>query len=536
MSTTLHALRTEPPWAGVLRWFVLQAERLTPWIAGAALTAFGALGIAKAFYKPFWLDEIMGVLIAKTSVSSDIWAICKSGADNQPPFYHYAMRSSVRLFGNDALGMRIPSIVGYILFCLSLYWFVGRRTSRLYGLIAMLLAGTTGCWEYATEARPYALVLACTGIAAVCWQSIALDKSRRFMLFALGLSLACAFSLHYYSLLLLAPFLIAECFRSYKRRVLDFPVWLALTAPVLALIPYLPVIQATRVNSGIANPYYARPALYGSFLGYAFQFLAPSLVALIGIGCIYVLFRILVYSPQSQTRDGQISNREELIPELVLLFSLACVPILAIALSKFITHIFFNRYAIGSMFGIVALISIGMWLAFSGRKEPALSIALVLSAVLAHTAAGEMMQIRGERGHPIQAAILRRIPADALRNDLPIVAAGPNEFMDLSYYGDRALRKRLFYLSSEESAKRILGFTFLERMMIGSAPYFGTQVVDYNAFLNAHRSFYVFGSPQWWLYPQLIRDGAQLQMLQGGPVDSQGGYADLFFFGQMPSR
>jgi hypothetical protein len=257
---------------------------------------------------------------------------------------------------------------------------------------------------------------------------------------------------------------------------------------------------------------------------------------MIGIGCIYVLFRIAIYSPQPELPDAETWKRKELLPEMVLVLGFACVPILAIGLSKFVTHIFFNRYAIGSMFGIVALITIAIWLAFSGRKEPSLAVVLILATVFTHTAAAELSQVRAERANPAQVAEERRIPVSALRDDLPIVAAGPNEFMDLSYYGDQALRKRLFYLSSEESARRILGFTFLERMMIGSAPYFGTQVIDYKRFIGAHRNFYVLGGPQWWLFTQLLADGAQVQMLQGGAMDNQAGFADFFFRVQMSSR
>ncbi|MBV9678722.1 MAG: hypothetical protein JO185_20470, partial [Acidobacteriaceae bacterium] len=154
MLKTEITLETPPNAQRGLKWLASQADHFAPWIMASILAMMGMLGIVKAYYKPLWLDEIMGVLIAKLPLKSDIWAICKAGVDNQPPLYHYAMRASIQFFGNDALGTRVPSLVGYLLFSLCLYWFVSRRASRLYGLAAMLFPWTTRCWYYATEGRP----------------------------------------------------------------------------------------------------------------------------------------------------------------------------------------------------------------------------------------------------------------------------------------------------------------------------------------------------------------------------------------------
>jgi hypothetical protein len=533
-TTDIHAI--ERAFARNLARFAAWAERFAPWIASAVLAGIVFIAVVNARFKPLWLDEIMGVMIAKLPSTADIWEICKSGADNQPPLYHYAMHASIRLFGNDELGLRLPSIAGYALFCVSLYWFVGRCTSRLYGLIAMLFPCLTKSWYYATEGRPYALVLACAGAAALCWQSVIRDYKRRWMLFGLGLTLACAFNLHYYSALLFVPFAIAELVRTYETRIVDRAVWLALTAPFLVLLPYLPIIRESRVKSGIPDAYFARPGWYGSLDNFANQVLGSSLVALVAISCIYLIFQMLELSAQAEPEKPDAPKQTTFIPETILVLGFTCLPIFGIALSKFVTHIFFIRYVMAAVFGIAALIAIGLWRAFSGRREPALAVLLILAGVFVHAGVWDLKQAMAQQVNPPKAALQHVIPSTALGDNLPIVVADPDEFMMFSYYVDGPLHQRVYYVSSEELAMRFVGFTFLERMMIASAPYFGTKVIDYNTFVATHPKFYVLGGTQWWFVPKLISEGAHLQLLKAGPSDKGGGSSEPFFFVETARR
>jgi drug/metabolite transporter superfamily protein YnfA len=362
-----------------------------------------------------------------------------------------------------------------------------------------------------------------------------MEEKRKLALFGLSVSLAVAFSLHYFSPVLIAPFAFAELVRTYKQRRPDFPVWLALAVPFFVLIPLIPVILATRVNTGVPFAWYARPSLYGSLESFASQFLSPSLVALIGLNCIYLVYKILW--PGRTADFAAISKLKELRPDAALILGLTSLPVFAVLLAKFVTHVFFNRYAATGMIGIVALIAAGIWLAFSGRKGPALAAMLVFAGVFAHTAYYDLKSAQIQRMNLLRGVTIKRIPSAARNDHLPIVAAGPNEFMDLTYYGDRALRDRLYYVSSEQSAVRIMGFSFLERMMIGPAPFFGTQVKNYDDFLQAHPKFYLFGGPNWWLYPKLFADHARIQILQAGLTDQFGDYADfLCLVDTQPSR
>ncbi|MFL6449322.1 MAG: glycosyltransferase family 39 protein [Bryobacteraceae bacterium] len=387
--------------------------------------------MVKARYKPFWLDEIITLSIAKLPRISDIWALCRSGAEYQPPLYHYLMRASIRLFGSDELGIRLPSIAGYVLFCLCLYWFVARCTSRLYGLIAMLFPCLTRCWYYATEGRSYALVLACSGIAAVCWQSIAMNRRRTWMLFGLGVSSACAIGLHYYSVLLFVPLASAELVRSYQRRKIDVTVWLALAVPFATLIPYLPLIRENRLRAGILYVPFARPAWYGSLDLFASQFLRSSLVALVAIGCVYLIFEIFGQASEPEREKRESPMRTTFLPVAILVLGFTCLPIFGIALSKFVTHLFFDRYVMAAVFGISALLALGLWRAYSGRKEPALAVLLILVGVIAHAGVWDLKEAKAQRSNPPRAALQDKIPAAAFPRQPAYRGGGPRRVHDV---------------------------------------------------------------------------------------------------------
>jgi hypothetical protein len=505
------------------------AERFAAYIVVVLLAAMVLLATPKAKYKPFWLDEILGVLVAKLPHASEIWAICKIGADGQPPLYNYLLRASIHLFGNDALGLRMPSVVAYSIFSLSLYRFVSRRTSRLYGLIAFLFPSVTGCWYYATEGRAYALVLACTGIAAVCWQSIAMGGERTFLPIGLGLSLALAVNFHYYSVLLLVPFAAAEWVRSYERRRIDFPVCFALLCCPIALLPDLPILRDARPHMGIFDHSF-RPAWFHSVFVFAEQFLGPAAVVALGLLFVVVLFDVLPHVPQIHDGDNRYCAKE-LIPDVTLVLALACIPIITVVFSKIFTQVLFARYMIAAVFGITASLSFALWFTFRGRRGPALAAACLVVFWCIHVAVMDVQAISYDRSDPIQKRVVRLLPQVALADTLPIAVAQIGTFMTLYYYGDPIIAKRLVYVASEELSRQLQGFNFLERIMVDSAPYFGTPVVDYHRFVANHSEFYVVGGLEMeeWLTAELIRQHANIQLVQGGAADAIGDRAENCF-------
>jgi 4-amino-4-deoxy-L-arabinose transferase-like glycosyltransferase len=511
-----------------------KAEALAPYLAGVILIFILLCGIFKALYKPLWFDELFSTFIARLPNPSEFWSFAKAVPDGQPPLYYYVVSTSIHLLGNEPLGVRMPSIIGYVVFCGSLYVFVSRLTSRVYGLAALILPGITGCWYYLTEGRPYGLVLGCAGLAAISWQSVTMNRARKLALPALALSLLGAFAFHYFSLLLLAPFAAAEAARSIRRRMLDLSVWLAFTVPLFLLIAYVPVARQTRANSGVPTYWFAVPAWYRSLDDFANQFLDPTILALVIIGGIYIAFQYFATLQDRPIKREDDLSIKQTAPEIPLVLTLTALPILGIAMGKFGSHYFYPRYVIAAMFGLTVLILLVLWKAFSGRKDAGFIVFLIFFAAFGHTAFGDLRQAQSDRAIPVRQRMQSRIPQIARQDQLPIAVGDGFTFLELTYYGDPDLLQRIRYLSSPEDDARHSGGNAGEHAIIQSAPYFGTRVVDFRTWIKSHRVFYLIsGMP--FVIPELIRGGAHLQLLQGGRIDGPQN-ADLFFLVTVPDN
>jgi hypothetical protein len=156
--------------------------------------------------------------------------------------------------------------------------------------------------------------------------------------------------------------------------------------------------------------------------------------------------------------------------------------------------------------------------------------------VFGRTALGDFRQAESDRAVPVKQTIQTGIPEIARKDQLPIAVGDMFTFIEFSYYGDSNLLKKMYYLSSPEYQLEYTGANVGEHAIIQSAPYFGTQVVDYRNWISNHRSFYLLGGIQFFPIAQLIRDGAHLQLLQGGPIDTLGHETDMFFLVSFPGN
>ena len=500
-------------------------ERVASAVAVTLTALLFALACLRALYKPLWFDEIISILIAKQPHSADMWAVAKSGADGQPPMYDYVIRWSVQLLHNDALGLRFPSILGFFVFCWSLFEIVSRRASRWYGSVALLFPVLGGTWYYATEGRPYGLLLGFSGLAALAWQSIALQRHRRWAIAGLGASLAAAIAMHFFAPVLLCVLGLAELARSYLRRKFDRPVWIALIAPLLVLIPYLSVIRESRINSGEHDIWFARTAWYGSILSTLQSLLDPALFGLVTAACIFLFYRSSL-KPDGIERPAAIDHSARLL-DCTLALSFTALMLFGIALSKYVTHLFFTRYVISAMLGLTLLFVFGLCLAFNGRRWPAMAIAGTFLLMIGHRSRYEIHEALDWRANPPSRTIESRIPPPARNDRLPIVIADEFHLFAFRYYASPEFMKRIFYLSSEKAAKKYIGFTIGERIAIGSAPYFNTHVIGYEKFILDHKQFDVFDGPEW-LLAQLLSDGAQITLLYQIPAREGAGSNSLY--------
>ncbi|MGH9581650.1 MAG: glycosyltransferase family 39 protein, partial [Bryobacteraceae bacterium] len=203
------------------RWQAVALPILTVLLFAAVVAFSGA--------RKMWNDELFTFYIAQAPSLGQMFHEIR--LDLNPPLEYLAVRGSLSVFGSNEYAARLPSMLAFFVASASLYWFMARRLSSAYGVLAVAVLWSTPFLYYATEARPYALVLAFFGIAMLAWVYRAETRRPKAALTVLALAVCGMMFSHFFAVFYLLPLGLAELVRGYRKRKIDFPVWAALIVP-----------------------------------------------------------------------------------------------------------------------------------------------------------------------------------------------------------------------------------------------------------------------------------------------------------------
>jgi len=486
-------------------------DRWKVWVLAVFSITYFAITSVLAWHKLLWNDELFTLYIARLPTYADIWSFLASGVEQLPPTFHILARLCVKLFGVNPWALRLPEILGVGVMSLCLFVVVSRRSSAAYGLVAMLLPLVTHVLYYATEARPYGLVLGCAALSLLCWQSVASEHRRVLSLLGLTGSLAAALASHYYAVFILMPLAAGEIARTVVRRRLDPSVWLAFALATLPLWVFLPLIQSGR---RVGATFWARPRWFHMVTFY------QDLLGLTASGGIFLFLGILVllttYALVRSSIGAEPKHRAtSRIPmhEVVAALGYLAVPALAVLLAKVATGAFTNRYALGAVLGLALIIPWGAYLILDGRATLGIALAAVLlSWFVAKDGIEPAVNARRALAtfQDTLAFLRGAAPADA-----PLVIASPHLFLQLSYYAPPPLASRLVYLTDTAASMRYFETDTVELGLQEFRRWTPMSIEDYPSYVREHRRFLLYGDTgAWvWLLPDLVATGARLQLV-----------------------
>jgi hypothetical protein len=463
-------------------------------LLACATIAYFAITAYRAHRRLFWFDEIFTLYISHLPSIGSIWRTCAQGVDSNPPALYLVTRWSQDLFGATEFGARAPQIIGFWLFCLSLYRFVALRTNALGGFIALLLPLTTEGYWYAYEARSHGLVLAFFGLALISWQAAAHRLPRQWApVAALAASLTCAALCHGYSFLIFIPLGIGELIRTILRRRLDTAVWAALLLPLLlAAAVVLSLLVPAR---GVIHDMSGLSAGESIWRVVDLSFNPRLAVAFLLIASIVVLWR-----SRFRLRADNIGSSGDSISqfapyEIAVLAGILCTPLFAFLAGRLANTPVFARYSlivVGAIAGLVGG-------AFSRHKGAGLVVlgltVLCIARQSAHFYEGDDVTQPGT-GLEIgtrRAALdeqLRWIGSQAQGSD-PIVLSDYFAFAPIFHYAPVELRSRLTFLIPK-GRLALLGESYLWLQRCCGAPGIVSTERD---FLAAHHVFFIYGTP-----------------------------------------
>jgi hypothetical protein len=475
---------------------------------------FIGLTSLRALAKPLWYDELFTYYMSRLPGIKSMWSAVKDGADLNPPLLYLATRAAQRVFGDGLIATRLPAILGCLTMLLCLFGFVARRCGAAYGFAAMLFAALSGAYTFAYEARSYGMVLGFCGISLVMWQLTADRRNRHWALAGLALSVGAALLTHCYAVLILLPLVSGEITRSFTRKRLDWPVWIALVLGGCAVVTYLPLLGASH-RLALDNVTF-RPTLrvltecYGMMTAPLAVPLALALVIVIALRCTGGL---QAWRPIPQGFE---------VHEIVAALALVLVPVFAFLIAIFVSHVFMPRYGLAAVIGFSILFT---WFAHQYAADQRLTGALVSYLFAFWFVCGFALWIIDATRLKVTAASSHagrpaayEIPPELVKPDLPFVAANGLFFLEADHYAPQSFVSRLVYLADTDAAVRYTGSDVFDRGFPIMQKWFPirARVESYSTFTRRHRRFLVFGGfdhPLAWLTRKLLDDGVELRFL-----------------------
>jgi hypothetical protein len=466
---------------------------------------FGILFL-QAGKKLFWYDELLTFHISNLHPFSLLWRALRAGVDGMPPFYYVLVQLARRLPGDPLVTLRLPSIFGYLISLLGVYWFARRKLPPFAGLAAVLLITLSPFREYALEARPYSLLVGFLAISAVFWQRVG---ENRFMtpLFALFLTLAVA--CHNFAVVAVSCFGIAELTWTILSRRIRWGVW---AACLLAAFPFflsLPLLLHIRDVYG--KHFWGRPdwgvavSTYTNYLGLAFN---PAFVLIVFFGLVVggSLLRMM-----RQPREEPL-KRDFALPEIVLVGGFLFYPALLVVLNHLLGGGYTYRYGWPAILGLV-LGSVYLLRTFWLKSSSAYLI-LALLIAFAHQGESESRRLYQAGSTRVDDRWTKLAELSREQPGIPVVIGSPVTYLEASQYAPPELRANIVQVDDPDMAAKFLGWDSADKSLQLVARIAPLRVEGIAPFQMAHQRFILLsGGSSDWFTQYLVETRYNLRLL-----------------------
>lgn len=492
----------------------LSGKRLEAALARLGLLAIvvmvTAFSVLQSATRSLWYDEIFTVQVSGKGGPAAVWNVLQQGADGHPPFYFLVAGLGTRLVRNEQIGVRTPSTVATALTLCFVFIFLRKRVDAPSALAGVALVASSEVLRYGWEARPYALVVCFVAAAMCCWQRV--NDGIRYRIGFPGAVLA-ATAMHYYAILVLPAFMLAELTYCVETRRFRASVWAGILCGFLPVLVGYELITHYRAIYG--SHYWALPSVsmlvqansgfyaMGRYWGAALELL---LLALPAVG----LYRWLC-----QRKLGAAPRPPYPYPaaECALVLGLIALPAIAYVMVKIAHGGLYPRYMLSAVLG--GSVAAG-WLC---RLLPAAARPLISSAFLLVflTQAAEDLRrnIPAITGKETAATPYAAYIDIAGREGLPLVFSSGLSYLPAHYYNQRHEHAGLLYyicdpelsLQWTQTDNVDLDLRAYDRMSRLSLP-------TYAEFVSGHSEFLVVSGDSYeWLVRQLLKDGHTLSLV-----------------------
>lgn len=450
------------------------------------------LGLAHSILSPLWFDEIWTMRIALLPSWGSVFRATQT-IDLNPPLNFFLVHGVSPLLGTREFAGRLPSVIGYTLAVCGLFWLLRQHIPTWFAAFgAVMLLVDKKIFYYATEARPYALLLGFSVLAAAAYGDLLRSRHPARARMLLALSIAGMLLSHVFAVFTASALLLAELVRSLRTRRVDWPTWIALILPLMCFALYPPLLG---FHATLHYPPENRPSLHAAFGTYKGMFASPLILPLLCCGIALLLFRSFPWRPPAVTFRAYLRPRPE---ELLLFASLLVTPV-TIAVLLLITHPesgFFDRY--GIVFVIPAIVLLTTLIAWRSQNAPRggriLFFALVVVLLVQERNTPRRLKQALQSGISHPSFNFTSSGVENIDPDLPLVANDFSQFMEADDRLSDAVLRRYFYLADSSVARRLTRTDGVEYLVDLQKPFHMRGKVSLlQPFIAEHKRFLVLG-------------------------------------------
>jgi len=450
-----------------------------------------AVLVLKAGRQRFWYDELFTLHVSSLQPFSRLRRALQEGVDAIPLGYYLLVRLARIFPGDPHLTLRLPSILGYILSLLGVYWFALKGLPAPAALTAVILISLSPFRKYSLEARPYSLLVGFLAMSAVVWLRI---DEKWFMMPLFAIFLTLAVSSHYLSVLVISFFSIAELTRSLLFHRIHWGVWAACllaTGPFFVGLPHL-----LRFRSIFGKHFFARPPwsmvfeTYSDYLGIDYKL---SLVLIVFFGIV-------------------VGERGASLPEIILVGGFVLYPALLVVLTKLLHSGYTPRYGWPGVLGLAlgsAYLFSAIWLKpFSAYLLGAFLIAFAVQGVQDFRLLPKPGSAKVDQRWIKLAELSRDQPG------IPVVIGSGLACLEAVQYSPPELRDRLLKVIDPDIATRLTGWDTADEAIRILAQFVPLRVEDLASFQALHQRFIMYsGGAGDWLTEYLVERRYHLKLL-----------------------
>jgi hypothetical protein len=458
-------------------------ERLAPVLAALLILVFSVWAWRASAEVRLENDELLEIAAATAPTPAEVVSYLAAGVDYNPPLSHFLVRASLATFGESDWAARLPSFLGVIALLACVYVFVSRWLSRSYGLLAMLVTLCLPVRIYAREARPYGLVLGLTGLALVFYQQAARPRSegerRALALFGFAVVNGCLPASHYYAVLVVGAWLLAEAVRTWGSRRVDWPLLLCTAAPPAIVLALMANVMRAQ-HQQLAH-YFAQGNILSFNHGYDSIQIDPLIYGMAAIFIIGAAAANLGWQEAVGTfRLPGGSNRE-----LILGLGLLLLPLEGAVLTQFVTHAYLPRYFLAAAIGFGIGVCYCVVLLDSMVPGATMGVIAALSLGFANIVAQEFSR-------PVE----RPYPSSELSAlSSPVLFDAPVEYLRVLHYAPE-MRSKLRVIADPAASLKSRAYDTDDRIMLALASKGRVDTITLSAAAHTWERFSLVPRPQ----------------------------------------